>query len=513
MKKFRAFLYSKSFNIVLSLLLNIALYIYLVFFVDMVYYSIICAGVTVLFFLSLLLRNSNSKQNFLILLMCITIPLVALTLLRYSSNVRGTTRLRNKWKELTKLQTIYTEENNKSVIDTLSKKSILMTKTARYLNATLNAPVYENNSAEFIMSADEYYDNMLKVLKTAKKYIFIECSKMQDCKVWNNIFQILKERSFAGVEIKLLYDDYNSISAFKDKKTFDKLSNHKIETMAFNKLSFAVGKISSYRNQNNTIIIDGETAFCGQYGIDDSFREKSHIGDLLPKRLASAVCINGDAVISLTKNFVINWNLFTNSGALVLEKYLPKSYPKVKNKNYIQPFEINPLIKENVCKNIQNNLINSASQSIWIVTPYMLIGNESMNALVASARCGVDVNIIVSKEYQSTWQDNLSYTNYGVLIKEGIKIFTIEQSTLDTQIIVADNSNLLIGGGNIDSRKMYSPFQNGVLIYSEDVATSAISYIKQILPSCTQLTTKMLKKRKFSKKLSGAFLKIFSPMM
>ncbi len=513
MKKFRAFLYSKSFNIVMSLILNIALYVYLVFFVGMMYYSIVCAGVTVLYFLALLLKNSNSKQNFLILLLCITMPLVGLTLLRYSSNIRGSKRLRNKWQELTKLETTYTAENNKAVIDTLAKKNLSMSKTSRYLNATLNAPVFENNSAAMIFSGEEYYDNVLKSLKTAKKYIFLECSKMQDCKVWTDIFQILKEKSFAGIEIRLLYDDYNSISAFRDTRTFEKLYNHSIATMAFNRLSFAVGKISSYRNMNNTIIIDGELAFCGQFGIEDGYMEKSHIGDSLPKKLAAAVCIDGDAVITLTKNFVINWNLFANSDSLVLEKYLPKSFPRVKNKNYIQPFEINPLIKENVCKNIQNNLIGSASQSLWVVTPYLLIGNESMNSLISSARCGVDVNIIVSKEYGKRWQDDLSYTNYGALIKEGIKIFTIEQSILNTQIIVADNSNVLVGGGNVDSRKMYSPFLNGVLIYSENIASSAIEGIQKILPSCTQLTAKILKKRKFTKKFSGAFLKIFSPMM
>ncbi len=513
MKKFRAFLYSKSFNISLSVLLNIALYVYLVFFVGMSYYTYVCLATTGLFMLSLLVKNSNSKQNFLILLMCISMPIVALTLFRYSSSVRGSKRLRNKWKELTNLQTIYTEEDNKAVISTLSKKSILMSKTSRYVNATLTAPVYENNSVALITDGKVYYDNVLKALKGAKKYIFIECSKMHDCKVWTSIFQILKEKTFAGVEIKLLYDDYNSISAFKDSKTFEKLFNHKIETMAFNRLSFAIGKISSYRNQNNTIIIDGETAFCGQFGIDDEYIDKAHIGDSLPKKLASAVCICGDAVITLTKNFVVNWNLFTHTNSLVLEKYIPKSFAKTKVKHYIQPFEINPLIKENVSKNIQNNLINSASQSIWMLTPYLLLGNESMNALVASARCGVDVNIIVSKEYKSSWQDNLSYTNYGILIKEGIKIYTIDQAIIDSQIIVADRNNLLIGGGNIDSRKMYSPFLNGVLIYDEDIANKAISEIQKILPCATLLTTKILKKRKFIKKLNGSALKMFSPLM
>ena len=171
------------------------------------------------------------------------------------------------------------------------------------------------------------------------------------------------------------------------------------------------------------------------------------------------------------------------------------------------------MIKESVCKSIQNNLINCAAKSLWIVSPYLLIGSESKNSIIASARCGVDVNIIVSKNYKIKWQNNLSYTNYGSLIKEGVKIFTIDNTELETQLILADDTNLLIGGGNIDSRKMYSPFQNGILIYSEEITESALNHVKSLLPYCKQLTFRSLKKRKFVKKFNGQILKIFSPIM
>jgi len=513
MKKLRAFLNSRSYNIIISIILSIALFICLQIFVSPYAYPLFCIACTVLFFMYLVFKNRSSKTNFIILCLCITIPIFALTIWAYSSNVRGNKRTRIKWKELTNLETTYTVEQNNEVLDALSKKSATMNKTARYLNATLNAPVFENNSAYFINTGEKYFEEVAKSLKQAKKYIFIECSKMQDCQVWKNIFQLLKEKAFVGVEIKLLYDDYHSIKAFKDKFTFAKLFNHKIETKAFNPLNMGVGKLSTYRNENNTIIIDGEVAYSGQIGLDDAFVDKVSIGEAPHTKIASAVCITGEAVISLTKNFVTNWNLFADSNSMVLEKYLPKSFPRVRNKNYIQPFEINPLIKEPVCKNIQNNIINCANQSLWIVTPYLLIGSESCNSLIASARCGVDVNIIVCKNYKSAWKNNLSYTNYGTLIKEGIKIYTIDSTELETQIILADSSSLLIGAGNLDSRKMYSPFQTGILIYSEEIASSAKASIDAIMPYCTQLTYKTIKKRKLVKKLKGSLLKIFSPIM
>ena len=513
MKKLRAILYSRSFNITFSFILNIALIICLCIFISPITYLMLCLALTVLFFVSLLIKNNNTKTNFMILLLSVFIPVVAFTILRYSESTRGNKRIRTKWKELTNLETTYTSTQNNAVLEALSSKGTLENKTSKYINTTLCAPVYENNSVKFIANGQEYLDEVIKELKTAKKYIFIECSEIKDCKAWESIFEILKEKGFAGVEIKLLYDDYKSYKAFKDNTTFQKLYNHRIETMAFNPITFATGKKSTHRNYNNTIIIDGITAFSGQIGLQDDFIELLTVGESLPRYIGTAFEIHGDSVISIVKNFVSNWNLFAHSDALVLEKYLLKAYTKNKNKVYVQPFEINPLIKENPRKNIQNNLINCATKSIWITCPYLLIGNETKNSLIASARCGIDVNIIVSKEYAKNWINDLSYTNYGALIKEGIKIYAIENNKLHTQNIIIDENTMLLGAGNIDNRKMYNNFENGVIVYSEEISLDAINNMKMLISYCTQLNYKELKKKKFSKKLNGAFLKIFSPLM
>jgi len=513
MKKLRAILYSRSFNIISSLLINIALLIILCVFKLWLVYLGICVACTTLFFVSLLLKNYNSKTNFILLLLAFMLPLLSYTLLKYSSSTRGRLRTRTKWKELTNLETTYTEAQNKSVLNALAEKGTLANKTSKYINTTLCAPVFENNSVKYITNGTQYLESITKELKSAKKYIFIECSKLQDCNSWKNIFEILKERAFAGVEIKLLYDDYYSLNAFKDNSTFKKLFNHKIETRAFNPISFAVGKTVSYRSMNNTIIIDGTVAFSGQIGLNDEYVDNIAVSESLPKAIGTAIQIHGDAVTSIVKNYVTNWNLFGSSDALVLEKYLQKTPTKTRGKVYIQPFEINPLIKESPRKNIQNNLINYATKSIWITCPYLLIGNETKNSLIASARCGIDVNIIVSKNYEENWKNDLSFTNYGALIREGIKIYTIEDSRLSSQNIVIDENTTLIGAGNVDSRKMYHSFENGVLIYSEDIAKQAINNMKKLQSFGNQLTSKDLKKRNFFKKLNGSFLEIFSPLM
>ncbi len=513
MKRLRAFFYSKSFNIIFALLLNVALYVCLTIFVSHAAYFYTCLIFTAIFFVMIFFKNSNPKNNLLLVLMSTILPLVALSLIRYSTNLRGRKRYRVKWRELTNLETGYTVEQNNAVLETLSSKSSPINKTSKYLNATLNAPVYENNNVQYIANGKEYFDAVLRELKSAKKYIFIECSRMHDCNAWNDVFQVLKEKSFAGVEIKLLYDDYNSLNAFKDNRTFEKLYNHKIETRAFNPITFAAGRICTLRSYNNTIIVDGSEAFVGQISIDDDYREDVNVGTNLTKKIASAVYVKGDAVISIVKNFVSNWNLFGSTDALVLEKYIDKSYPKVKSKTFVQPFETTPMVKESVCKNIQNNLLNLANKSIWVVSPYLLIGSETRNSLVASARCGIDVNIIVSKNYASRWKRELSYTNYDELIKEGIKIFALEDGILDMQCMIIDNSNLMLGCGNIDSRKMYTNFENGIVIYDDKIASAAFDAIRELLPYSDQLTYKSIKRRRIGSKMYGALLKIFSPLM
>ena len=53
---------------------------------------------------------------------------------------------------------------------------------------------------------------MLQELKKAKHFIFMEYFIIHDGRMWGDILEILKQKAKQGVEVRLLYDDFGSLT-------------------------------------------------------------------------------------------------------------------------------------------------------------------------------------------------------------------------------------------------------------------------------------------------------------
>ena len=58
---------------------------------------------------------------------------------------------------------------------------------------------------------------LLEKLRSAEKFIFLEYFIIESGKMWNSIFDILKEKVNSGVEVRLMYDDFGCIKRITRK--------------------------------------------------------------------------------------------------------------------------------------------------------------------------------------------------------------------------------------------------------------------------------------------------------
>ena len=65
-----------------------------------------------------------------------------------------------------------------------------------------------------------------------------------------------------------------------------------------------------------------------------------------------------------------------------------------KRQGYVQPYADNPLDDEHTGENVYMNILNSAQEYAYFITPYLLISDEMNKAFTLAARRGVDVRII-----------------------------------------------------------------------------------------------------------------------
>lgn len=73
--------------------------------------------------------------------------------------------------------------------------------------------MYENQGAEFFPSGTDMYQRLIPDLKAARRSIHIEMFILDRGSIWDEVFAILKEKAAAGVDVRLLLDDFGSLKA------------------------------------------------------------------------------------------------------------------------------------------------------------------------------------------------------------------------------------------------------------------------------------------------------------
>jgi putative cardiolipin synthase len=128
------------------------------------------------------------------------------------------------------------------------------------------------------------------------------------------------------------------------------------------------------------------------------------------------------------------------------------------------------------------NLINGAKKSVLISTPYLILTEKMKNAIAQAVQRGVNVEILTnSLESSDNKMTQKRYEiEFGKLASLGVQIREKTGSTtLHAKTYVADETNVLFTGYNLDPRSEKYNTETGVLIEdSPQVAKSAAAMIR-----------------------------------
>ena len=83
---------------------------------------------------------------------------------------------------------------------------------ARYLFSCAHYPAYERSDAAYFPGGEPCFAAMLKELEKAKQYIFLEFFIIGNGEMWGRILDILKRKAAAGLDVRVLYDDFGCIT-------------------------------------------------------------------------------------------------------------------------------------------------------------------------------------------------------------------------------------------------------------------------------------------------------------
>ena len=398
---------------------------------------------------------------------------------------------------------------DRSITDALRRQSRTKAAHASYLANKAGFPVYTNTYPVYLPSGESKFEWLVRELKTAKKFIFLEYFIIQEGLMWDTILKILIAKVKEGVEVRLIYDGMGCMSTLP--KNYDGiLESLGIKTMIFNPFMPLATVIQNNRDHRKIVVIDGHTAFTGGVNLADEY---INVYDKYGHWKDSAIMIRGDAVRSFTMMFLETWYISKPIDADI-KAYLPSKDQsfRIAGEGFCQPYADTPLDGEHVGELVYFDLINKAVDYIYITTPYLIPDNELVTALCFAAKSGVDVRIITPGIPDKKYVFTATRSFYGELLDSGVKIYEYTPGFIHQKTCVSDDSVAVVGSINLDYRSLYLHFECAALLYDSPAVIDVKRDFLDTMSRCEEITKEKYKKIKRRHALTMSVLRILSPL-
>lgn len=377
----------------------------------------------------------------------------------------------------------------------------------QYLQNVPAFPVYQNTQTKYFPSGREMLTDLLADLQRAERYIWMEYFIVEEGILWNSVLEILKEKAAAGVDVRIIYDDFGcllTLPADYDKQ----MRAEGIRCLKFNPFHPFLTGLQNNRDHRKITVVDGKIAYTGGINLADEYiDEKIRFG----RWKDSAVRLCGEGASGFTVMFLQMWSMLTGSEEPP-ERYLPSVRFSAVSDGWVQPYTDSPMDKEDVGEHVYMHAINRTSKYLYLTTPYLMLGDELMSALKFCAKSGVDVRIITPAKPDKPLVHFTTRSYYRELIEAGVKIYEFCDGFIHAKTVISDGDFAVIGTVNWDFRSLYLHYECGTCLYGTETVAAMEADVRETLLHSRQVTATDCKTNALVRLLQE-ICRLFAPLM
>ncbi|MBO5355404.1 MAG: cardiolipin synthase [Clostridia bacterium] len=392
----------------------------------------------------------------------------------------------------------------------LAAQDPMAASQARMLTAISGSQLFQNTRQTYFPLGEDMFAKMIPDLERAEKFIFVEYFIIEEGKFWNTILEVLKRKAASGVTVRVLYDDIGCMSTLPGDyaKT---LRSFGIEASPFSRLRGNADSEFNNRNHRKILVIDGKIGYTGGVNIADEYiNEVERFGHWKD----TALRLEGEAVFELTRLFLCDYGINVKKLPADDFFYYPAQEEGDGAEGYLIPFGDGPrpLFSHRVGKNVIQNMLNAATNYMYMTTPYLVIDNDLCTSIESAALRGVDVRIIVPHVPDKKIVFGITRSFYKRLCDAGVRIYEYTPGFIHAKSYIADDTYAMIGTINLDYRSLVHHFENGVWMYKTDAIKDLKEDIEDTLARSVEVAPDAVKARPIVRFIRS-LVKIFAPML
>lgn len=412
-----------------------------------------------------------------------------------------------------RLKQIFTETagcapQDAEVYKALERVDMGTARLADYVRENGNTPIYGNTRVEYFPLGEDKFAELLKQLRQAEEFIFMEYFIVKEGYMWGEILGILEEKAAAGVEVRVMYDGTCAMFHLPYRYP-EELEKKGIQCKMFSPIHPIFSTHYNNRDHRKIAVIDGKVGFTGGVNIGDEYinRTKPH-----GHWKDTAVMLEGDAVQGLTLMFLQLWNV-DGKKTEDYQKYLQKKETNIREEGFVMPYGDSPFDREQVGETVYMDILNRAKNYVHIMTPYLIIDQKMIFALCYAAKRGVDVKLILPHIPDKKFAFALAKSHYKELLGAGVRIYEYTPGFVHAKVFSSDGEKAVVGTINLDYRSLYLHFECAAFLYRVAEITRIEEDFQATLEKCQEIKMEDLKKEPLLLRVEGWLLKVLAPLM
>ncbi|MCX8063785.1 MAG: phospholipase D-like domain-containing protein [Candidatus Hydrogenedentes bacterium] len=329
---------------------------------------------------------------------------------------------------------------------------------------TAGAPQIRSADSIYLsLDGTEAYLQLLKLIASAKHYIYCTTFILGNDEVGKSIIDALTKKAKEGIKVYLLLDSLGCF--YLPRKTIKPL------TEAGGKVSFFLPILplrrkwsANLRNHRKIVVIDGHTAIVGGMNLSENFMGPKPN----PKRfLDCAVFITGEPVKDIEEIFLRDWEFSTDENISIYPEKKPEITSTTQHlKSLVQVVASGPDVPEDTIYDAILTACMEAKERIWILTPYFVPDEPILKTLILQIRAGVDVSILLPKVSNHITADYARGPAIRELLDNGANIWFYPKGMIHAKLLIFDRFLAITGSPNLDIRSMYLNFEIALFHYS-----------------------------------------------
>jgi cardiolipin synthase len=265
------------------------------------------------------------------------------------------------------------------------------------------------------------------------------------------------------------------------------------------------------RLHRKIVVIDGRVAYTGSLNLVDPryFKREAGVGEWVD----AMVRLEGPAVEALQITFLADWYVETQTKLDALLATCDATPQPARGDIEIQVMPSGPDLPANAIEQVLLTAIYSARHELLITTPYFVPSEPLTLALVAAARRGVKVVLVLPRYVDSKLVRFASNAFKGDLLEAGVRIALFSDGLLHTKSVTVDRTHSLFGSVNLDPRSFRLNFEILLAMYDSSFTGKLADLQQQYIDRSELIDYETYRHRPRLQQAAESFARLLGPLL